>query len=273
MDYLNCPVCGERLFISAQEVFCDNNHRFDRAKQGYINLLLNQQSSSKRHGDDRMMINARHDFLSKGFYFKLADAVTEAVGNWTKDRCTIVDVGCGEGYYTEAVYEKLRSQNKMCDMICLDISKEAVKAVSRRSFPKTAIVASALRLPIMAQSVDVIMSIFSAVYSGEFHRVLKPGGLLLRVVPKERHLIELKKSIYNQTYENPAVEQNLDGFEPFKFISLDYEIELTEQADIDALFRMTPYYYKSSKSDQEKLDNIQSLKTQASFAILLDKKV
>jgi 23S rRNA (guanine745-N1)-methyltransferase len=72
-NLLRCPVCGEMLIKEAREYHCPKGHRFDRAKQGYVNLLRSQRSSKRNHGDDRDMIVARREFLEKGYYLPLRE--------------------------------------------------------------------------------------------------------------------------------------------------------------------------------------------------------
>ncbi len=50
-------------------------------------------------------------------------------------------------------------------------------------------------------------------------------------------------------------------------------ITLTTQDDICNLFKMTPYYYKTSAKDQEKLNGIDKLDVETEFMILTYKKV
>ena len=270
MSVLICPLCASALQETPKEAFCAHHHHFDRARQGYLNLL--QKQGSGRHGDDRCMVQARRHFLSKGYYAPLARQVAELVGRVFPAQGVLLDVGCGEGYYTEQVYETLRAQGKEPQLTCLDISKEAAKWMARRPFPQTTVVASAFHLPIASASCDLLLNLFAPIAPQEFARVLKPEGLLLRVVPQERHLYGLKLCLYDKPYENPPVEQALEGFVPVERSRLDGSLHLDDPADILALFQMTPYYYKTSRQDQQRLAQCKTLDTELSFALLLDRK-
>ncbi len=101
----SCPVCGCLLEKDGGSLRCASGHCFDLAKQGYVNLLQSQKSSAKRHGDDRLMVKSRSDFLNKGYYDILARKISERVGELICDDMKLADLGCGECYYTAAISE------------------------------------------------------------------------------------------------------------------------------------------------------------------------
>ena len=98
-----CPVCGCRLEKDGGSLRCASGHCFDLAKQGYVNLLQSQKSSSKRHGDDKLMVKSRSDFLDKGYYDSLADKITSMIGETASSNMRLIDLGCGECFYTSRV--------------------------------------------------------------------------------------------------------------------------------------------------------------------------
>ena len=251
-----CPVCRSKMFCLPSFVKCLKGHSFDFSKQGYINLLLDN-SQNKRHGDDKLMVKARTEFLNKGFYEPLKSALCEVVGSGHK----ILDSGCGEGYYTEA----LAHNNDVCG---IDISKDAIKIAANRCKDVSFAVASIGDIPLENGSRDVIVNVFAPDSPNEFSRVLSENGRLITVVPMERHLYGLKLAIYNETYLNPAVESDRDGYELLSKKILKYCITLDCNEDIISLFKMTPYYYKTSKTDQEKLLKFDTLTTEVEFCIM-----
>lgn len=101
MVNLRCPVCAGALEKRAGAYLCPKNHSFDIAKSGYVNLLLN--SSQGHHGDDKLMVRARRDFLDKGYYDRFIAAVADAAAEFTPPEATVLDAGCGEGIYSLAV--------------------------------------------------------------------------------------------------------------------------------------------------------------------------
>ncbi len=255
-----CPVCRSKMFCLPSFVKCLKGHSFDFSKQGYVNLLLDN-SQNKRHGDDKLMVKARTEFLNKGYYEPLKNALCEVVGSGHK----ILDSGCGEGYYTEA----LSQENKVCG---IDISKDALKVAAKRCKDVPFAVASIGDIPLEKGSRDVIVNVFAPDSPEEFSRVLSENGRLITVVPMERHLFSLKSAIYNQPYLNPSVEFHREGYELLSKRELKYSITLDCNEDIVSLFKMTPYYYKTGKTDQEKLARLDSLTTEIEFCILEFKK-
>lgn len=255
-----CPVCKAKLFDLPTQLKCLNGHSFDFAKQGYVNLLLDN-SHSKRHGDDKLMVKSRTDFLEKGYYSPLRDAVCEIVGK----NYNVLDAGCGEGYYTEMISEN----NNVCG---IDISKDALKSAAKRCQNVSFAVASISNIPISDASQDVVLNIFAPDSNDEYIRVLKYGGRLIVVQPMENHLFELKNAVYEVPYLNPEVKTKRDGFDLVSKKELKYSITLNSAEDIVSLFKMTPYYYKTGKADQEKLEKLSSLTTTVEFCILEYKK-
>lgn len=263
---LSCPVCGEKLAPFGQALKCPSGHSFDVARQHYVNLLLNGAPKEKRHGDDAAMVSARTAFLSAGYYDQFRDAVCAAAAEFLPRGARIIDAGCGEGFYTAAVRDALNA-----DVCGADISKAACAACARRG-GLTVAVAGVNRLPVPSESCDGALNIFAPCSEEEFFRVLRPGGILIRGVPKERHLWGLKAAVYEKPYLNPPPDTELGGFELISRRDADYEIHLKTQTDIHNLFLMTPYYYKTGVDDQRKLAGLDHLDTELSFAILIFRK-
>ena len=268
MEHFICPVCGDNLNLKEHSFVCKNNHCFDKAKSGYVNLLRSQVSNSKRHGDDKLMIRARTQFLEKGYYQPLLDGILEECAGLRGKKIHLCDIGCGEGWYTDAVFRFLRSQDKIVQLEGIDISKDALAAAAKRNAQIGFAVASISALPIRAESVDILMNLFAPFDTEEFRRVLKPGGIWLKAIPLERHLFGLKAAIYENPYENQVSIEAYEGFELLSKKEIKYKIELKNAQDIGNLFRMTPYYYKTGAADQAKLSKMENLTTEVEFAVL-----
>ena len=265
---LICPVCGLPLEKTERTYRCEKGHSYDIAKKGYVNLMMSQSSSKKRHGDDKLMVAARRDFLDKGYYAPLQKAVVEAAAKFAADGAVIIDAGCGEGYYTAAAAEKLPD----ADIYGIDISKDALIYAAKRSRELTLAAASASDIPIQSGCADVIVSIFAPIFPDEAARLLCDNGVIVRAVPLEEHLFELKKAIYQKAYKNPPDDFRLDGFEIISKEELRYTLTLESSKDIEALFMMTPYYYKTSREDQQRLLERDCLETEAAFGVIVYKK-
>ena len=118
----------------------------------------------------------------------------------------------------------------------------------------------------------MIVNLFAPCFPDEFHRVLLPGGILIRGVPLEDHLWELKCAIYDEPYRNPKPETELEHFDFLYQKEIQYRIRMDDPRDIRNLFMMTPYYYKTGAADQEKLSKLTSLQTQLGFAVQVYRK-
>ena len=264
-----CPVCGSVLNQADNTLKCENNHCFDISKNGYVNLLT--KGGKKGHGDDKLMVKARRDFLQKGYYKHLKDAVCGEAAKFLTEGCFLLDSGCGEGYYTSGLYGVF-AENRGGGIYGVDVSKEAVK-IAAKAYPEVSFAAaSAYCLPFGDKSLDMVTSLFAPLAAEEFHRVLKDNGVFITVIPLENHLWELKKAIYDTPYKNKPENTELKGFELISKCEVKKEIVLSCNEDIKNLFMMTPYYYKTSRRDQEKLDSIYSLTVKTEFMILTYEK-
>ena len=263
---LRCPVCQGTLEGQEKEYVCAAGHRFDRAKQGYVNLLQSQRSSTRNHGDDREMIIARRDFLELELYAPLRDLLKEKVYFYTEKNGVIIDAGCGEGWYTEPLCEDF-------SVVGFDISKEALKWAAKRKYFTHLAVASCYNMPLFDGSADGVINFFSPLADEEYARVLKQGGKLFRAVPGEYHLWQLKQAIYDTALPNRPEREELAGLRLLERCPLNFEINLESQEQIQALFQMTPYYYRTSPKDREKLKNHPTLSTQAEFTLLIYEKI
>ena len=269
MSFFICPVCNSFLLEHESKFCCENNHCFDKAKQGYVNLLMSQQSSLKRHGDDKLMVKSRRDFLDNGYYSKLCDEICSSINMFKTKDSVLFDVGCGEGYYTT----KVKSNCDLHTVYGIDISKNALQYAAKIDKSIKYAVASAFQLPFDSRSADLLLNIFAPCAYEEFDRVLKDDGFLIKVVPLSEHLWELKKAIYKEPYKNKPEIKNDELFTLVDSKELKYDITLKTSEDIFNLFTMTPYYYKTSKEDSEKLLKLETLTTTVHFAIEIYKKV
>ena len=268
--YFICPLCKNTLNKKENIFTCNNNHCYDISKHGYVNLLLSQKSSKKRHGDDKLMLKSRQDFLEKGFYKPLLDSLTAEVLKKSDGKAvTVLDVGCGEGYYTANISKAIPDSQ----IYGIDISKEALIFAAKRDRSLKLAAASCADIPLQNECCDIILNIFSPTVCSEFSKILKHDGILIKAFPLENHLFGLKTAIYETPYKNKPEKLALDGFEISNVHELRYTLELTSNEDIINLFKMTPYFYKTSRADQAKLQTLSFLKTEAEFGIAVYKKI
>jgi len=263
MSIFICPKCKTPLYDEGNSLFCQNRHCFDKSKYKYVNLLL--QNGGQNHGDNKLMIRSRKSFLDKGYYDHLRTALCDAVCRYLPFG-TVLDAGCGEGYYLDGLF------NTEFDLYGIDISKDALIYASKRRTKIQAAVASVYSMPVADKSCDGVLSVFSPFAREEFLRVLKDGGYLFSAIPNRLHLIDLKRAVYETPYENEVADFFVEGFELVENIPVEKVIHLECNEDIMNLMSMTPYFYRTSARDIEKLAALPSLDTLTQFNILVYKK-
>lgn len=299
-----CPYCQSPLIVGAKTWLCDgslNNketkHPFDVARQGYVNLLPVQNKKSKDPGDSAQSIEARHRFLSQGFYQPLQQLIAklisaESEASTQSNTQTWLDVGCGEGYYTGAIAEALATTetNNPC-LIALDISKPAVATTARvakqdqqlwyqlkadKSTAKNTtiypMVASASHLPLIDRSIDGISTIFSPILPEEFARVLKSEGRLIIAKPDAGHLQSMREALFDEVRPHDS-DKFLDELAPYFNQVETHQVTADLQLSADALadlMTMTPYSYRARAEKREALlasAQQQGFQTQARFVV------
>ena len=254
-DALLCPLDGDSLQRHDASWRCPAGHSFDIARQGYVHLLPVQNKRSRDPGDSREMVGARARFLETGFYQPLAAAVVRAAleGLPTDAPASLLDAGCGEGYYLRRLAAAAGPGHALA-LLGLDISKWAVLVAARADPRPTWVVASNAALPVPAQGIDRVLCIFGFPVYPEFARVLKPGGEVLRADPGPAHLREMREIIYPKL--KPAgneVAPVPDGFTQVSVESVSYPMILGDADAIANLLAMTPHLYRASAAGKEKL--------------------
>lgn len=274
MNYLTCPVCKGILQQNERSYRCKKGHSFDLSASGYLHLLPSNKMNSKLPGDNKQMVSARRNFLQKGYYQPISDKLNQVISAELKGKKQplVLDVGCGEGYYTSRLDAALKEQNPKAEVCGMDISKLAINAAAKSCKNVMWAVASSFDLPVADESCDVLVSMFAPICMEEFHRVLKKGGALVFAITSTRHLWELKEAIYDEPYENKKEEHQYDGFTFEQSHKVQSLFHLPCQEDIGNLFTMTPYYYKSSVQTAERVAALQELDCQLDVDILVYRK-
>ena len=258
---LICPVCGEELVFSKNTAACKCNHCFDVAKEGYVYLLRSNRPGD-RIGDDKYAARSRRDFLNKGYYQLLRD---QLVSLFREKDGLLLDICCGEGYYTSAL------ANDNLTVYGFDISREMVRLAAKRG-RGSYFVANMAAIPVADESFDHAIHLFAPFNEKEFSRILKPGGSLYTVIPGKYHLFGLKQALYDKPYENDEALPQTSVLRLADIIKLSGQIVLDSQEDIQAVFRMTPYYFHTSQADKDKLLGLDRLETPIEFVIAEYKK-
>ena len=247
------------LVLEDGSLICENGHRYDIGKQGYANLLSVQHKRSLNPGDSKDMVSARQSFLSAGFYEPIATSVMHSVSQAAKSQAatspvTVLDAGCGEGYYLHYLTEHHRDP---LNIIGFDISKWAVQRAARRCHG-TWMVASNKNIPLADSSVDIVLDMFGFPDYASFERILASGGRLIRVTPAPQHLIELRTLIYPQVQQVASAHVHPDTLNRLSSEPLTFSVEL-ERSTLKQLLLMTPHMFKTSVQGRSNLERIGSL--------------
>ena len=218
------------------------------------------------------MAAARRDFLSKGYYTPLSNTLCTEILARSGASPAILDTGCGEGWYTAGIFRALTEAGKASRMAGTDISKFILRYAAKREKGVEFAVASSYHLPVADETADILLNCFSPLALEEFRRVLKPGGTFLYVVPAADHLWELKQVLYEKPYPNEEMKTPYEGFTYETIVPVDARIHLENQADIHALFQMTPYYWKTPKAGVERLAALDALDCRIAFRVHIFRK-
>jgi len=253
--HLTCPLDQQLLTLQNRSLQCPSGHSFDIAKQGYVNLLPVQKKNSKDPGDSKEMIQARQRFLQSGLYQPISDELNQLVkahlpSPSNGSRISIVDAGCGEGYYLS----RLATENQLIkadniELIGVDISKWGAQAATKYQLPITWVVGTNAQLPVAENSVDLIICMFGFYELEWFAKVLKPGGKVILAEAGPEHLIELREIIYPEVRRRdvPALKTADElGFTSRQQNQIDFAPKTLNQAQIQDLLVMTPHLYRAS---------------------------
>ncbi len=264
---LRCPLCGLPLSRQDKVCRCENRHSFDVARQGYVNLLAVQQKHSLNPGDTREQVLSRRAFLEAGFYEPIARALCETAGELGAAG-PILDVGCGEGYYSARLAESMGAE-----LTGLDISKEAVRCAAAKYKNAQWVCATASHLPVADNSVGTLTSLFALTIPGEFRRVLKENGLYFQVLAAQDHLLGLKSVIYPELKlkEKDSVPE-LPGFALVRSLPVSFEFTV-EGTQVQNLLSMTPHLYRISKEGAARLTATEALRDRASCLLNVYKPI
>ena len=245
MSNFICPKCEQPLTKAGNQWQCPDRHSYDTARQGYTNLLLVNQKKSKNPGDDADMVRSRTLFLDAGFYQPISDAVNALV---TRSG-SVLDIGCGEGYYTDRLAKHLASAKSEALVIGLDISRDAVKVACRRNKTIRWLVASGARPPVSPKSIDTVITLFTPLMPAGLKHALSDNGEVITAYTGKRHLYELRAQIYddvNMDEYSPILAMQDAGFECVEETRVNFRIQPNTNEQLQALLAMTPHRWKVS---------------------------
>ena len=276
--HLRCPLCQSGMTVQLPtngqgsiRLLCmgERPHSYDFSSSGHVNLLSAAQSGG---GDSKQAVRARSAFLNLELYRPVADALCDTLCRYLPDKdALVIDAGCGEGYYTARIAAHGFS------VAGADLSKFAVEAAAKRAarqgIPNGLFAAaSVFSLPFADASADAVVNVFAPCAETEFFRVLRQDGVLVVVYAGREHLMGLKRALYDTTKENdgradlplslPLVEER----------QIRYDITVQGRENLQNLFAMTPYYWRTSPADSEKLTQLDTLTTPVDMTVAVYRK-
>ena len=251
-----CPICQENLTLVESSLKCNNRHSFDLAKFGYVNLAPQIKQSANY---DKENFQNRQQILEAGFYQAILEGVSDLL-EANPSAKTALDIGCGEGFYSR----KLQETHSDKTFYAFDISKDSVQiaAKSEANWAVNWFVGDLARLPIKDASMDILLDIFSPANYGGFRRVLSKDGILIKVIPTENHLKEIRQKVQdqltNKDYSNQDIKNHFQ--EHFTILS-SQTASLTKTItaeQLQTLLSMTPllFHIDQSKIDWSQLTEI-----------------
>lgn len=259
-----CPHCNHPLRLENQNWRCCNGHSFDRAKEGYVNLLPVQQKRSREPGDSAEMLNARRRFLEAGYYRPLAQAICAQLAPSTGgDAAILLDLGCGEGYYARRLEDTGWSPQHI---VGVDIAKTGVRLAAKMQPEANFAVASSFHLPVADCSVDALLRVFAPGPAEELARVLKPGGRFLDISPGPGHLWSLKARLYD-TPQPHAVPAAIPGLDVVSEMRCEFSLDIQGNAAVRDFLAMTPFAWKGRMDARHALEQQDSLQLEADFLL------
>lgn len=264
---LICPICEKDLSRQDKSLVCPVGHRFDIARQGYVNLLIVQRRHSAHPGDTREQVLSRREFLEGGFYAPISDALNDAARRHGANG-SILDVGCGEGYYSARLAKALGAE-----LTGLDVSKEAVRCAAAKYKDAQWLCATAARIPVETGAAGLVTSLFAITLPEEFHRVLREDGLFFQVLAAQDHLLGLKKIIYDELiFREKDTVPELPGFTLVESLPIRFSFTV-EGAQVQNLFAMTPHLFRVSKVGAQRLRETERLTDTASCVLNVFRRV
>jgi len=264
---LLCPICAQVLQRADRTYRCAGGHAFDLARQGHLHLLPVQNKRSLNPGDTREQVISRRNFLEAGFYAPIAQTLCDAARKYGI-RGPVLDVGCGEGYYSTRVAAAVGAE-----LVGLDISKEAVRCAASKYKNALWICGSAARLPFPSGSAGLITSLFALTAAEEFARVLDDNGLFFQVLAEEDHLLGLKSIIYSELiHKQKNTAPTLPGFTLEEQIPIRFSFT-AEGEQVQNLLSMTPHVYRISKEGAARLAATRTLTDTASCVLNIYRKL
>lgn len=236
MPAMRCPRCQSAFALNGASLVCENRHTYDLSRRGYINLAPAHDQNAEKY--DAELFDSRRLIFEHGFYLPVAEAIAAAM---PEGPVNVLDAGCGEGYYARLLAQRF----PLAQFVGLDISRDAVTAAAKEQSPANWMVADLKHIPFADDSADVLLDVLTPADYAEFGRVLKPEGLIIKVVPGADYLYEVRKAVApwlrsGDSYDNARVVSHMKEHAD---ILQEKELRITRELTAEesrAFLRMTP---------------------------------
>lgn len=271
-----CPLCEKPMqVISLQSLVCSNLHCFDIAKQGYVNL--SSRGSSTKY--DKKIFECRRRISKGGIFNPLYDAISQIImsQHLSDEPVSILDAGCGEGSHLNKIQIEINQKKPIpLAAVGVDISKEAISLAAAEYREAIWCVADIANCPFANQQFNFILNILSPANYSEFKRLVADDGLVIKIVPEQNYLKELREIFYEGSdkkgYSNALTISHFnEQFDLLDAVSIQYQVNLNE-ALIEPLLGMTPLSWGISKDRINKILQINLKQVTMDFKILIGKK-
>ena len=259
-----CPVCSDGLVRGPSTFACPVGHSFDIAREGYVNLVLAQHRRSAAAGDPKDSIRHRRTFHEGGHYAPLAARLVALLAVEGAD--SVLDVGCGEGYYLRQLLHAPGSGDVR--LYGVDVAKEAIRLASRAAPQIDHAVANTYRLPVRDSAVAAVLQVFATSAAEQIRRVLLPDGLFIEVTPGPHHLRVFRSMIYDapQAHTDAPVPP---GFCLQQTERVTFPLRLSAPEAVAGLVEMTPYKWHMNPVTYDRVRALTELHDTADFTINL----
>lgn len=251
----SCPVCDSNMTVERlQRLVCVNNHSFDFAKQGYLNMIQNGNLTKYT----KELFESRQKLMNETSFFRpVTDTIIKIIErayDEVEAPFLMLDSGSGEGSHLAYLRQSLQNDFGIeADGVGIDISKEAI-TVAAKYYPNIIwLVADLAKTPFKDQQFDLILNLLSPSNYTEFGRLLKPGGTVIKVVPGSDYLQELRGEFFSnsdkQTYSNHETVKLFENHYQFvEQVTVNETVSL-DQSAMEWLVEMTPLTWNVTKDE------------------------
>lgn len=249
--FFRCPSCGGEMHVENGSFLCANRHCYDISAKGYVNFLTGQPGHRTKYSKE--LFESRSRILQAGFYDAVLDKIKEIAGSSLEKGGSILDAGCGEGFYAKALSKEFL-------VFALDNAKEAVQMAARGGGDVRWTVADLAHVPLGSQSMDMVLNLLTPANYTEFNRILKPDGIMLKVIPGKDYLRQIRESVSDQLVKKDHSSENTIAlFQENMALIEQSEIHYTlpvDKASGEDFFQMTPMTFHVDIERIHKIDSI-----------------